>query len=169
PDVKTPAVMDKNEDETKDKFAEHQMKIELVQIMADELNDLSGANKPVEVKLFGPEHTQLRAIGSELGETLEKKGKGRGIKGVDSHVQAGNPDIKINVDGVWVARGLSAQEVERQLTAIYLGQVATQVQESAIRITDVRVRYPDWARFGTVRFDPDRVLEQRILLPEGLA
>src|SRR5262249_28281497 len=78
-------------------------------------------------------------------------------------------DIKINVDGVWVARGLSAQEVERQLTAIYLGQVATQVQESAIRITDVRVRYPDWARFGTVRFDPDRVLEQRILLPEGLA
>jgi multidrug efflux pump subunit AcrB len=168
-EIKQPGVMDEIEDEIKDKFAEHQLKVELVQIMADELNDLSGANKPVEVKLFGPDHTQLRAIGAELGETLEKKGKGRGIKEVDSHVRAGNPDIRINVDGVWVARGLSAQEVERQLTAIYLGQVATQVQESAARITDVRVRYPDWARFGSIQFDPDRVLEQRILLPEGLA
>jgi multidrug efflux pump subunit AcrB len=69
---------------------------------------------------------------------------------------------------MWVARGLSAQEVERQLTAIYLGQVATQVQESAARITDVRVRYPDWARFGVGRFDPENVLQQRILLPEGV-
>src|SRR5262249_43851428 len=52
---KQPGVMDEIEDEIKDKFAEHQLKIELVQIMADELNDLSGANKPIEVKLFGPD------------------------------------------------------------------------------------------------------------------
>jgi multidrug efflux pump subunit AcrB len=47
--------------------------------------------------------------------------------------------------------------------------VATQVRESALRITDVRVRYPTALRFGPGRFDPDLVLQQWILLPEGLA
>jgi multidrug efflux pump subunit AcrB len=164
---KYPGVMDEIEDEIKDKFAEHQLKFELVQIMADELNDLSGANKPVEVKLFGPDHTVLRNLAKRLGEQFEKKGKGRGIKEVNSNVMEGNPDLMIEVDGLWATRGVTAMEVERQLTAIYLGQVATQVQESAARITDVRVRYPDWARFGTGRFDPERVLEQRILVPES--
>src|SRR5262249_52349225 len=53
-------VMEEIEDEIKDGFAEHQLKIELVQIMEDELNDLSGANKPIEVKLYGPDQRQLR-------------------------------------------------------------------------------------------------------------
>jgi multidrug efflux pump subunit AcrB len=166
---KQPGVMDEIEDEIKDKFAEHQFKVELVQIMADELNDLSGANKAVEVKIFGPDHTVLRDRGKALGELFEKRGKGRGIKEVNSNVMQGNPDLMIEVDGAWLARGVSAQDVERQLSTIYLGQVATSIQESATRITDVRVRYPDWARFGIGDFNRERVLDQRILLPEGLA
>ncbi|HEV3236805.1 MAG TPA: efflux RND transporter permease subunit [Gemmataceae bacterium] len=167
---KQPGVMDEVEDEIKSKFGEHQLKVELVQIMADELNDLSGANKPVEVKVFGPDHNELRRLATMIGETLEKKGKNthRGIKEVNSNVREGNPDLLVLVDGVWSARGLTSQDVERQLTAIYLGQVATQVQESAARVTDVRVRYPNYARFGAGRFSPDLVLDQRILLPEGL-
>jgi multidrug efflux pump subunit AcrB len=47
---------------------------------------------------------------------------------------------------------------------MYLGQVATQVRESAQRITDVRVRYPDVVRFGRGRFDP-HVLRDSFLLP----
>ena len=46
---------------------------------------------------------------------------------------------------------------------MYLGQVATQVRESAIRITDVRVRYPDRLRFGRGDFSPDRLLSQLIV------
>src|SRR5262249_17143789 len=77
-------IMEEIEDEIKDNFGEHQMTVELVQVMQDELNDLSGANKPVEVKLFGPEHKELRRLADEVvGDMLEKKGKGRGIKGVN--------------------------------------------------------------------------------------
>jgi multidrug efflux pump subunit AcrB len=169
-------VMDEVEDEIKDTYAEHQFKIELVQIMADELNDLSGINKPVEVKLFGPDQRQLRKIAEEVAETLEKKGKGRGIKEVNSNVRQGNPDLMIRLDGVYADKlGLKPDAVARQLKAIFQGQIATQVPESSLRITDVRVRYPDTIRFGTEpgaegagkgSFDPQRLLNQWILLSE---
>ncbi len=162
-------IMEEIEDEVKDNFTEHQFKVELVQVMQDELNDLSGANKPVEVKLFGPDHKELRRIADEvIGEMLEKKGKGRGIKGVNTNVHEGNPDLMIIVDGVQAAkRGLSTDAVERQLKAMFMGQIATQVRESAARITDVRVRYPDSARFGPQGFDADHILNGlAIVLPD---
>ncbi len=169
-------IMDEVEDEIKDSFGEHQLKVELVQVMADELNDLSGINKPVEVKLFGPDQRQLRKLAEEVAETLETKGKGRGIKEVNSNVRQGNPDLRIQLDGVYADKlGLKPDAVVRQLKAIFQGQVATQVPESSLRITDVRVRYPDTIRFGTEPgtgtpakgyFDMHRVLNQWILLPE---
>ena len=161
-------VMEEVEDEVKDNYAEHQLKIELIQIMADELGDLSGANKPVEVKIFGPDHRQLRALAEQVGEMLEKKGKGRGIKEVNNNVLEGNPDVMIQVDAAKTERlGLKSDAVARQLKAMFLGQVAAQVQESSARITNVRVRYPDDLRFGTGRFDTGRVLQQWLLLPPG--
>jgi multidrug efflux pump subunit AcrB len=164
-------VMEEVEDEVKDNFAEHQMKVELVQIMQDELNDLSGASKPVEVKLFGPDHKELRRLAEDvIGEKLEKLGKGHGIKEVNTNVHEGNPDLMIHVNEVLGTRtGLSVDAVERQLRAIFIGQVATQVRESAQRITDVRVRYPDSERFGRGGFDRQRVLNQWLLLPPAAA
>jgi multidrug efflux pump subunit AcrB len=136
--------------------------------MEDELNDLSGANRPIEVKIFGADYNELRHLGDEVGEMLEKKGKGRGLTEVDSHVYAGNPDLRVVPDKVKAGRlGLPPQEIERQLRAIYLGQIATQVPESAERITDVRVRYPDSIRFGPGRFSPDSILDQWLLIPEA--
>jgi multidrug efflux pump subunit AcrB len=161
-------VMEEVEDEVKDTYAEHQLKFELIQIMADELNDLSGANRPIEIKLFGPDQKQLRSLAEQVGEMLEKKGKGRGIKEVNTNVREGNPDLMIQVDPARAERlGLKPDAIARQLRAMFLGQIAAQVQESSARITDVRVRYPDLVRFGSGRFDVDRVLRQWILLPPG--
>src|SRR5205823_2746868 len=91
----------------------------------------------------------------------------RGVKEVNSNVREGNPDLMIHVKGAEAARmGLAADAIERQLKAMFLGQTATQVRESAARITDVRVRYPDRIRFGGGRFDPGRLLDLWILLPD---
>jgi multidrug efflux pump subunit AcrB len=159
-------VMEEIEDLVKEQYAEHQLKIELIQIMADELSDLSGANKPVEVKLFGPDQKELRRLAEQVGEMLEKKGKGRGIKEVSTNVFAGNPDLLVQLDPAKLERlGLKPDGVARQLRAMFLGQIAAKVQESSARITDVRVRYPDSYRFGSGRFDAERVRQQLILLP----
>src|SRR5262249_36359141 len=80
-------VMAEVEDAVKDMYGEHQLKIETIQIMADELGDLSGANKPVEVKLFGKDQQTLRKLAEEVAENLEKRGKGRGIREVNSNVR----------------------------------------------------------------------------------
>jgi multidrug efflux pump subunit AcrB len=170
-------VMEEVEDAVKDTFAEHQLKVELIQIMEDELNDLSGANKPVEIKIFGPDQRQLRTLADDLADLLEKKGKGRGFKEVNSNVRPGNPDLMIRVDGFYADKlGLKPDAVARQLKAIFQGQIATQIPESSLRSTDVRVRYPDQVRFGTDPgapgkgfFDRQRVLDQWILLPEAKA
>jgi multidrug efflux pump subunit AcrB len=161
-------IMEEVEDAIKDEFSEHQLKFETIQIMEDELNDLAGANRPVEVKVYGPDYKELRRIAEAIGETLEKNGKGHGIKEVNTNVFAGNPDLRIDVDSGRATRlGLTPAEIERQLRTMYLGQIAGQVRESAQRITDVRVRYPDAQRYGRGRFDIDSLRSQWILLPEG--
>lgn len=167
-------VMEEITDEIKEKFSEHQLQIDSMQIMEDELGDLSGANKPIEVKLFGPDQRQLRKLAEEVAETLETKGKGRGIGEVNSNVRAGNPDLMIKLDGLYTDKlGLKPDAVVRQLKAIFQGQIAAQVPESSLRLTDVRVRYPDSIRFGgdpaassKGYFDRRRLLDQLILLPE---
>jgi multidrug efflux pump subunit AcrB len=172
-DEEEPGVMEEVEDLVKDTFSEHQLKIETIQIMADELSDLSGASKPLEVKLFGPDQRTLRKLGSEIAEKIEGK-KIRGIKEVNSNVYEGNPDLLIRLDGALADKvGLKPDAVARQLKAIFQGQIATQSPESSQRITDVRVRYPDTIRFGREPgeagkgyFDRQRLLNQWILLPE---
>ncbi len=168
-------VMDEVQDQTKDTFSAHQLKTETVQIMQDELSDLSGASKPLEVKLFGPDQRVLRKLASDVAEKIEGK-KIRGIEEVNSNVFEGNPDLLIKLDGALADKvGLKPDAVGRQLKAIFMGQIATQSPESSQRITDVRVRYPDTIRFGTEPgsagrgqgyFDRQRLLSQWILLPE---
>ena len=96
------------------------------------------------------------------------KGKGRGIKEVNTNVFAGNPDLLVELDAARAERlGLKPDAVARQLRAMFLGQVAARAQESSARLTDVRVRYPDALRFGPGRFDADFVRRQLIVLPPG--
>ena len=134
-------IMEEIEDQIKDQYAEHQLKIETIQIMADELSDLSGANKPIEVKVVRPGPKGVANSGrTDIGEMLEKKGKDRhrGIKEVNTNVFAGNPDLIVQFDAAKAERlGLKPDAVARQLRAMFLGQIAAKAQESSARITDV--------------------------------
>jgi multidrug efflux pump subunit AcrB len=163
----TNKVREEVEDRIKDLYAEHQLRIETTQVMEDELNDLSGQDKPIEVKLFGPDQAELRRLAQQVADLLEEKGKKgevRGLAEINSNVFEGNPDLFVRVDETKAQRlGLTADAISRQLRAMFQGQIAAQAPESSARITDVRVRYPDSERFGGGDFSPDRVLRQWVM------
>ncbi len=133
-----------------------ELKVEFVPLVQDQIDDLEGGIKPVEVKVFGPDVGKLRELAKQVAKIVEAVG----AKDVDSHVRLGNPDIVVRRDSAATARaGLSELDLEGQLNAALYGQVATVMPEQD-RITNVRVRYPD-----SVRMDPERLVRLPIALP----
>jgi len=118
--------------------------LELVPLIRDQINDLSGVSKPIEVKIFGPDFAVLRDLAEQVGKIVEKTPD---IGEVNSNVQLGNPDIVVRTNSAEAARlGLTQQDIEAQLNAALYGQVAATLPEQD-RMTKIRVRYPDEARY----------------------
>ena len=133
-----------------------QVKTEFAELVADQINDLNGVERPVEVKIFGPDRDELRRLAEQVGRVVEQAG----AKDVNARVVLGNPDIVVRCDSAETARlGLTANDVENQLNAALYGQVAAALPEQD-RLTNIRVRYPD-----AVRFDREALPRLPISLP----
>jgi len=121
--------------------------LEIVPLIRDQINDMSGVDMPVEVKVFGPDIGQLRKLAADVGEVVQQAGAAE----VNSHVQLANPDLVIRVNGAEAARvGLTAMDVESQINAALYGQIASTLPQQD-RITNIRVRYPDAVRYDRGR------------------
>jgi CzcA family heavy metal efflux pump len=119
--------------------------IEFVPLIQDQISDLAGVSKPIEVKVFGPDVAVLRDLAEKVAVVVEEAGG----KDVNANVRLGNPDIVVRPDSVQTARvGLTEMDIENQLNAALYGQVASTVPEED-RMTKIRVRYPDRVRFNT--------------------
>ena len=123
-----------------------------------QINDMSGVDKPIEVKVFGPDVAQLRKLAAAVGEIVEQAGAAE----VNSHVQLANPDLVIRVNRAEAGRvGLTAMDVESQIGAALYGQIASTLPQQD-RITNIRVRYPD-----AVRYDRECLASLPIDLADG--
>lgn len=117
---------------------------EFVPLVQDQINDLAGVDRPIEVKLFGPDVRQLRMLAKQVAAVTEKV---PGTTDVNANVHLGNPDLVVRPSSTETERlGISEQEVETQLSAALYGQVAGTLPEED-RMTRIRVRYPDDVRF----------------------
>ena len=87
-----------------------------------------------------------RRCGRLAERTAERMKKVDGV--VDVVVpQRGNPELNVRVDPTRAARvGFTTAQVASQLSAALLGKVATELRRGD-RLVDVRVRFPDAARF----------------------
>lgn len=118
--------------------------IEFVELLQDMLGDLEGAPTPIEVKIFGDDPEKLDQLAEPVQQMLAK------VEGVVDVVgmQRGNPEVTWNVDPVAAARfKLSVDDVANQLSAAWLGTVATDLRLLDRRVP-VRVRLPDSFRFN---------------------
>jgi len=122
--------------------------IEFVQLLQDIIGDLEGASAPIEIKIFGDDPDVLADIAERVEPVAAQ------VRGVVDLVgpQTGNPEVGWEPDRVAVARlGLDVSEVSAQLSAAWLGEIATGLQLQD-RSVPVRARYPD-----SFRFDPARL------------
>jgi CzcA family heavy metal efflux pump len=134
------------------------MEIEFVQLLQDMLGDLEGNPTPIEVKIFGDDTAVLAELGEKVEEML---GKVKGLVDIVG-VQSGNPEITWQIDPTAAGRlGLTVSDVQQQIGAAWLGEVATDYL-ALDRDIPVRVRYPD-----AVRFDQGRLGETVVRGAEG--
>jgi CzcA family heavy metal efflux pump len=119
--------------------------IEFVQILSDVINDLAGAAKPVEIKLYGSELDTLERYATSLAPKL---GAIDGIEDLYDGVSEPAAELQLQVNAAEAARaGLDPQEVGSEVSSALLG-----VRAGALRLQDhtidVRVRAPDAFRYS---------------------
>lgn len=129
------------------------VEIEFVQLLQDMLGDLEGSPTPIEVKIFGDDPDVLEGLAAPVEEML---GKVSGVVDVVG-MQRGNPEVTWQIDPLSAGRfGLNAEQISTQISAAWLGDVATDLRLLDRRVP-VRVRLTDAARSDPARL-PDTLI-----------
>ena len=137
-----------NEVRAKVQAAAPRVRAEFVQILSDVLDDLSGAARPMEIKLFGSDLPALERYAAVLAPQVST------ISGLDDFfagVSEPSAEIAMRVRGQDAARlGLSAQQVSATVSGALLGVRAGEVRLDD-RAIGIRVRAPDVVRLDAGR------------------
>jgi CzcA family heavy metal efflux pump len=124
--------------------------IEFVQILSDVINDLAGAAKPIEIKVFGPQLDTLERYATTLAPKLQAVD---GVVDLNSGVSEPAAEMHLEVNSAEASRiGLDPQEVGNEVSSALLG-----VNAGDLRLEDhtigVRVRAPDAFRYAPTSLD----------------
>lgn len=122
------------------------LRIEFVQILSDVINDLAGAARPVEIKMFGADLNQLEGYAKRLEPKLSKID---GIEDYYSGVSEPSAELQMTINQAEANRvGLTPTQIASEVSGALLGEPAGEMRLDD-RSVAVRVRAPD-----SVRFDP---------------
>jgi CzcA family heavy metal efflux pump len=122
------------------KSTEPELDIELSQILQDNINDLSNAPEPIQIKLYSEDSALLNKLGREVGDAISKINGVTDVEnGIDDTVSG--PATNFQVDPVVAARlGFTPQEVSEDATAILDGIETTSPMIANGRAYAIRVR-----------------------------
>ena len=137
-------------DDVRDRIqtAAPRLHIEFVQILSDVINDLAGAARPVEVKLFGEQLDTVEAYAKTIGPDLAKID---GIEDLYDGVSEPAAELLMHVNQAEADRlGLTPTDLGDAVSAALLGVPAGEVRVGDRPIA-VRVRAPDSVRFDALR------------------
>jgi CzcA family heavy metal efflux pump len=128
------------------KAAEPQMDAEYIQVLQDNINDLSNAPEPIQIKLFSQDFTLLRNLAPRVADEIAKvKGVVSIENGIDNTISG--PATNFQVDPQLAARlGFTPQEAAEDATAILDGVTVNDPLISNGRPYTVRVRLGDETR-----------------------
>jgi CzcA family heavy metal efflux pump len=125
------------------------LRVEFVQILSDVINDLAGAARPVELKLFGLDLNALETYAKSLAPKLAKVD---GLEDFYNGVAEPSAEMDMAINQAEANRvGLSPTQVADATSGALLGVPAGEIRLDDRSIA-VRVRAPD-----SVRFDPKQL------------
>src|SRR5262249_6403709 len=95
-----------------------QLDIEIIQLLADMIGDLTSAPEPIAIKLFSQDPALLKQWAPKVGDAISKiKGVVDVLNGIDNTISG--PATMFKVDPVIAARaGFTPQEIELDVSAI---------------------------------------------------
>ena len=133
--------------------------IETAQLMEDLIGDLTAVPEPIEVKLFGPDLTELQKLAPRVAKQL---GGVSGVVEVQDGLHVAGDALEVRVDRARAAiEGLDPDEVSKQAATLVGGTVAGQIQ-SGEKLLDLRVWTP-----RELRTRVESVGELRLRAPDG--
>jgi len=128
------------------KKTEPELDVELFQILQDNINDLSNAPEPIQVKLFANDEALLTQLGPRVGDAIEKiPGVVDVENGIDNTISG--PATNFQVDPSVASRmGFTPQEVSEDATSILDGIPVSAPLIANGRPYTIRVRLGDDSR-----------------------
>ncbi|MFI5256937.1 MAG: efflux RND transporter permease subunit [Gemmatimonadales bacterium] len=124
------------------------MRVEFVQILSDVINDLAGAARPVEIKLFGADLNALESYAKSLEPEMSRV---NGIEDFYDGVAESAPELLMHINAAEANRvGLTPEQVAASVNGALLGVPAGEVRLQD-RSIGVRVRAPDAVRGDALR------------------
>ena len=138
-------------DDVRDKIATAvpRVHVEFVQILSDVINDLAGAARPVELRLYGPDLNNLEAYAQKLAPQIEKVA---GIEDLYNGVAEPSAEMAMTINAAEANRvGLTPDQVQNAVSGALLGVPAGE-ERLEDRSVGIRVRAPD-----SVRYDPTQL------------
>jgi multidrug efflux pump subunit AcrB len=146
---------------TKVEAAVPRLRIEFVQILSDVINDLAGAARPVEIRLFGPDLNALEAYGKALEEPLSKVD---GLEDLYNGVSEPSAELSMTINRAEANRlSLTPEQVGAAVSGALLGVPAGEMRLED-RSVAIRVRAPD-----SVRYDPLKLGALPVMGPSHIA
>jgi CzcA family heavy metal efflux pump len=120
-----------------------QLETDFVQILQDQIGDLTSSPDPVEIKLFSPNINLLQQWAPRVADAIKAIPAIKDLKnGIENTVSG--PAITFNVDQTTAARaGFTPQELELDTSAILDGEPATVPIVTNARAYTLRVRFPE--------------------------
>jgi multidrug efflux pump subunit AcrB len=131
-----------NEARARIKAAEPELDVELIQVLQDNINDLSNTPEPIQVKIFSNDAALLTQLGPRVGDAISKvSGVVDVANGIDNTISG--PATNFQVDPIVASRlGFTPTEVSDDATSILDG-ITTNPLIANGRAYTIRVRLGD--------------------------
>ena len=123
-----------------------QLDTDFIQILQDQIGDLTGSPEPIRIKLFSENLDLLQQWAPKVAEAIKTIPTVKDVKnGIEDTISG--PATTFNIDqGVTARAGFSPQEVELDASAIIGGEPSTIPVVNNSRAYTLRVRFPEATR-----------------------